>query len=107
MTSTQPETVIAMHADLRPEVLAGDRRTAWRPGHRGYAVGPATIRFLLTAESAGSATWTDDEPVDVMLTKVEHAKAKGRYQVYQRFLVSQGQAPDDEDKITLLEWVLV
>lgn len=96
------ETTIAMHANLRGEILRGDRTSAWRPGHRNYAVGPATIRFLIDERF-------DDEnapPIDIMLTKVEHAAATGKYAIFQRFLTNQGQAPEHEGRITLLEWVV-
>lgn len=96
------ETVISMNANFRGEVLERERTSAWRPGHRDYAVGPATIRFLIDEQF-------DDEnapPIDVMLTKVEHTRATGKYLVYQRFLIEQGLAPDDDDRITLLEWAL-
>lgn len=97
------ETVISMSANLRGEVLRGERTQAWRPGHRDYAVGPATIRFMLDSKFVDQ----DAPPIDVMLTKVEHTQAKDKYQQFQRFVIEQGLAPDDGDDITLLEWVLV
>ena len=91
------EIVIAMHADLRDEVLSGLRTSAWRPGHRDYAKGPATIRFL--DKDPDRPSWTNDPPVDVILTNVEHTQAAGKYEVFANFL---GLGQD----ITLLEWVL-
>lgn len=97
-----PEYEIALHANLRGEVLTSERTSAWRPGHRDYREGPATIRFLIDGQF-------DDEnapPIDVKITKVGHTQAEGKYAIYQRFLIDQGLAPDDDDRITLLEWVL-
>ena len=45
MSTTPCESTIAMLARLRGEVLDGVRNGAWRPGHRDYKEGPATIRF--------------------------------------------------------------
>lgn len=91
------EIVIAMHAELRDEVLAGTRTSAWRPGHRDYAKGPATIRFL--DKDPDGPQWTQDPPLDVVLTQVKHTQAAGKYAIFADFL---GLGED----ITLLEWVL-
>ena len=85
-----------MHQMFRDEVLDGSRHKAWRPGHRDYRLGPATILFI------NSVT----PPVDVILTKVEHTTASGKYAAYMMFLRDQGQAEEDNGKITLLEWDL-
>ena len=98
------ETTIAMQAEFKDEVLRGDRTSAWRPGHRSYREGPATIRFM---ERAGSGPfWTHDKPVDVVLTKVEHVAAEGKYEIFMNFMRMAGQPAPDQNKITLLEWVL-
>jgi hypothetical protein len=89
------EIVIPMHANFRGEVLRGERTSAWRPGHRGYQEGPATIRFLADDQFSDE----NAPPVDVILTKVEHAEATGKYAIFADFL---GLGED----ITLLEWAL-
>lgn len=93
-----------MQAEFRDEVLSGERSTAWRPGHRDYRQGPATIRFM---ERGGIGPfWTNDSPVDVVLTKVEHTQAEGRYEIFMNFLRQAGQPVADLNQITLLEWRL-
>jgi hypothetical protein len=99
------EQVIAMQVEFRGEVLSGTRNSAWRPGHRSYQKGPATIRFM-GRENGSGPFWVRDEPVDVILTKVEHAVAEGKYEIFMNFMRVAGQPVADQNKITLLEWVL-
>lgn len=99
------ETVISMNAEFRDEILDGSRSAAWRPGHRNYEPGPAKIRFM-EKNNSNQPFWTHDPPVDVVLTKVEHATAEGKYEIFMNFLRMAGQPVADENKITLLEWKL-
>jgi len=89
------ETVVWMHPSLKGEVLDGSRTSAWRPSHRDYALGPATILFI-----------GDSTVIDIILTKVEHTIASGKYAAFMMFMRDMGQMEEDDGKITLLEWKL-
>lgn len=101
------EHTIAINAQFRDKVLDGSKHSARRPGHRDFALGPATIRFIGQTAHSSTLHWTDDPPVDVMLTKVEHTLATGGYASFMMFLRDNGITGEDEGRLTVLEWELL
>lgn len=99
------ETTISMQSELRQEVLAGERTSAKRPGHRNFQVGPASIRFL--REGNHGPYWTADKPVDVWITEVRHLIAEDKFAVFMHFLHEQGQSDESQGRITEIHWILV
>jgi hypothetical protein len=85
-----------MHRMFLDKVRDGTKTSVWRPGHRDYVPGPAQILFV------GDSTVV----IDIILTKVEHAVASGKYKIFMDFMRAMGQPEDDDNNITLLEWKL-
>jgi len=91
-TMDVPETVIHMSPLVRGQVESGHLARIWRPGHRGYEIGPATILF------------NDGEIIPVQITNVKHTVAEGLEKRFMEVLRELGQQAPDGDAITLIEF---
>lgn len=90
------EYVIFMDRSLRGSVVTGERTECFRPGHRNYREGPATIRFL----------HDDQNPVDIWILEVLHTGASGITKSFHDALTRLGEPPREGDKVTKLRWTL-
>jgi hypothetical protein len=93
------EKIIYMIPYKRKEVESGEMTSCFRPGHRDFRLGPATIVFRQDNHAVGS-------PIDVYITEVVHTKAQDRELAFSEALVRLGVRDEVEDKVTRISWAL-
>ena len=93
------ETVIWMDGAMHQPVVRGEKKDCWRPGHREYQEGPATIQFITAMANA--------RPVDIMITEVRHTRAEAMTLSFVKALERLGYEPVGGDKVTYLTWEVV
>jgi hypothetical protein len=93
------ETVIYMSPLKREEIESGEMTSCFRPGHRDYRLGPATIVFKMGDHAVG-------KPIDIYITDVVHTMAGDRELAFSQALVRLGVKDEVEKKVTKLTWSL-